>query len=64
MVGANVKDTTEGAKLNRDYINAQCGIAGQKIELGALDDEFEPKLAAENADKLIEPLPVRQSSTD
>lgn len=64
VVGAGVKETTEGAKLYLDSINAKGGIAGQKIELVSLDDKFEPKLAAENAGKLIEPLPVRQSSTD
>ena len=53
-VGAGVKETTEGAKLYLDFINAKGGIAGQKIELVSLDDKFEPKLAAENARKLIE----------
>ena len=32
----------------------QGGIHGQKIELISLDDKFEPKLAQENARKLIE----------
>lgn len=53
-VGAGVKETTGGAKLYLDFINAKGGIAGQQIELISLDDKFEPKLAAENARKLIE----------
>lgn len=53
-VGEGVKETTEGAKLYLDTINAKGGIAGQKIELVSLDDKFDPKLAAENARKLIE----------
>lgn len=53
-VGAGVKETTDGAKLYIDAINAKGGVNGQKIELISLDDKFDPKLAAENARKLIE----------
>ncbi len=53
-VAAGVKETTDGAKLYIDSINAKGGIAGQKIELISLDDKFDPKLAVENARKLIE----------
>lgn len=53
-VGAGVKETTEGAKLYIDAVNAKGGVNGQKIELISLDDKFEPKLAGENALKLIE----------
>lgn len=53
-VAAGVKETTEGAKLYIDAVNAKGGVAGQKIELISLDDKFEPKLAAENARVLIE----------
>ncbi|MDO9116089.1 MAG: ABC transporter substrate-binding protein [Polaromonas sp.] len=53
-VGAGVKETTEGAKLYIDAVNAKGGVNGQKIELISLDDKFEPKLAGENARKLIE----------
>ena len=35
-------------------VNTKGGVNGQKIELIALDDKFDPKLAAENARKLIE----------
>ncbi|PHM19946.1 MAG: amino acid ABC transporter substrate-binding protein [Curvibacter sp. PD_MW3] len=53
-VAAGVKETTDGAKLYIDSINAKGGIGGQKIELISLDDKFDPKLAGENARKLIE----------
>lgn len=53
-VGAGVKETTDGAKLYIDAVNAKGGVNGQKIELISLDDKFDPKLAAENARKLIE----------
>jgi ABC-type branched-subunit amino acid transport system substrate-binding protein len=52
-VAAGVKENTEGAKLYFDHVNATGGINGQRIELVSLDDKFEPKLAAENAKKLI-----------
>jgi ABC-type branched-subunit amino acid transport system substrate-binding protein len=53
-VAAGVKETTDGAKLYIDSVNARGGVHGQKIELVSLDDKFDPKLAAENARKLIE----------
>ncbi len=53
-VSAGVKETTDGAKLYFNAINAKGGINGQKIELISLDDKFDPKLAAENARTLIE----------
>jgi ABC-type branched-subunit amino acid transport system substrate-binding protein len=52
-VAAGVKETTDGAKLYFDSVNARGGINGQSLELVSLDDKFEPKLAAENARKLI-----------
>jgi len=54
QVAAGVKETTDGALLYIDAINAKGGVNGQKIELISLDDKFDPKLAAENARKLIE----------
>jgi ABC-type branched-subunit amino acid transport system substrate-binding protein len=54
QVGAGVKETTDGARLYIDAVNAKGGVNGQKIELVSLDDKFDPKLAAENARKLIE----------
>lgn len=53
-VSAGVQETTTGAKLYLDLINARGGVAGQQIQLVSLDDKFDPKLAAENARKLIE----------
>ena len=46
-VGASVKETSNGAKLYIDAVNAKGGVNGQKIELISLDDKFDPKLAAE-----------------
>lgn len=53
-VAAGVKETTDGARLYLDSVNAKGGVNGQKIELVSLDDKFDPKLAADNARKLIE----------
>ena len=53
-VAAGVKETSDGAKLYINAINAKGGINGQKIELISLDDKFDPKIAAENARILIE----------
>ena len=53
-VAAGVKETTDGAKIYLDAVNAKGGINGQKIELISLDDKFTPKLAGENAQTLIE----------
>lgn len=52
-VAAGVKETTDGARLYLDSVNAKGGVNGQPIELVSLDDRFDPKLAAENARKLI-----------
>ncbi|PJI96061.1 amino acid/amide ABC transporter substrate-binding protein (HAAT family) [Acidovorax sp. 69] len=54
QVAAGVKETTDGALLYIDAVNAKGGVNGQKIELSSLDDKFDPKLAADNARKLIE----------
>lgn len=53
-VSASVKETSEGAKLYIDSVNANGGVAGQQIKLISLDDKFDVKLAAENAITLIE----------
>lgn len=53
-VAAGVKETTDGARLYIEMVNDSGGIHGQKIKLVSLDDKFDPKLAAENARKLIE----------
>jgi branched-chain amino acid transport system substrate-binding protein len=54
IVASGVKETTEGAKLWLDSVNAKGGVNGQKIELISMDDKFDAKLAAENAKVLIE----------
>ena len=51
---AGVKETTDGARLYIDAINAKGGVNGQKIELVSLDDNFDPKVAAENGRILME----------
>jgi ABC-type branched-subunit amino acid transport system substrate-binding protein len=52
-VASGVKENTDGAKLYIDHINASGGVNGQRVELVSLDDKFDPKLAADNAKKLI-----------
>ena len=52
-VAAGVKETTDGARLYLDAVNAKGGIHGQSIELISMDDKFDPKLAAENAQVLV-----------
>ena len=53
-VAAGVKENTDGARLWLDAVNAKGGIAGQQLELVSMDDKFDPKLAAENAQKLAD----------
>jgi ABC-type branched-subunit amino acid transport system substrate-binding protein len=53
-VAAGVKETTDGAKLYIDAINAKGGVNGQPIELLSMDDKFDPKTAAANARTLVE----------
>ncbi len=52
-VASGVKENIDGAKMYFDAVNAAGGVSGRKIELVTLDDRFDPKLAAENARKLI-----------
>lgn len=52
-VAAGVQETTAGAKLYFDSVNAAGGINGKQIELVSLDDKFDPKLSGENAHKLV-----------
>ncbi len=53
-VATSVIETTTGAKLYFDSVNAHGGISGQSIQLLSMDDKFDPKLAAENAKQLID----------
>jgi ABC-type branched-subunit amino acid transport system substrate-binding protein len=52
-VAGGVNETTQGAMLWIDAVNAAGGVAGEKIELLSLDDGFVPARAAENARRLI-----------
>lgn len=52
-VAASVKETTLGAQLYFNAVNAKGGINGEKIELITLDDGFDVKRAAENARVLV-----------
>lgn len=52
-VASGVHENIVGATLYFDSVNAEGGVSGRKVELLTLDDHFEPKLAAENARKLI-----------
>ena len=54
IAASSVKETTEGAKLYLDAVNARGGVNGQKIQLVSLDDKFDPKLTLENAKKLVD----------
>ncbi len=54
QVAASVKELTLGARLYIDHINATGGVNGQKIDLQSLDDGFDPKRAAANAQTLID----------
>jgi len=53
-VGAGVKETTDGAVLYFNSVNAKGGLGGQKIELISMDDKFDVPLAVDNTRKLIE----------
>ncbi|MBX3619685.1 MAG: ABC transporter substrate-binding protein [Rhizobacter sp.] len=52
-VAAGVQETTSGAQLYFDAVNAGGGIHGEPIKLVSLDDKFDPKLSAVNARKLV-----------
>ena len=52
-VASSVTETSDGARLYLDWVNKNGGVHGETIRLVSLDDKFDPKLAAENAQKLI-----------
>lgn len=52
-VAGPVKEMNEGANAYFNLVNKSGGVNGRKIELVTLDDKFDPKLAAENAQALI-----------
>jgi branched-chain amino acid transport system substrate-binding protein len=49
---AGVAETTQGAKLYFDAVNARGGVNGQKIDLVSMDDRFDPPTAKSNAQAL------------
>ncbi|WP_255593423.1 ABC transporter substrate-binding protein [Acidovorax sp. sic0104] len=51
---ATVAESTQGAALYIDHVNARGGVGGQQVELVLLDDKFDPKLTLENTRTLIE----------
>ena len=53
-VAASVGETLQGVSLYLNSVNEKGGVNGEKIKLITLDDKFEPKLAGENAQRLIE----------
>ncbi len=52
-VASGARENTDGARLYLDEVNVLGGVHGQRIHLVSLDDRFDPKLAVENARKLI-----------
>ncbi|CAN5479687.1 ABC transporter substrate-binding protein [soil metagenome] len=52
-VAGPVKETNEGAQAYFDLVNKKGGVHGRKIQLLTLDDKFDPKLTAQNAETLI-----------
>lgn len=52
-IAAPVKEMNEGANAYIASVNSRGGINGRKIELITLDDKFDAKLAAANAELLI-----------
>lgn len=53
QVKGSVEELSLGASLYLDAINKAGGVNGQRIRLVQLDDKFDPKLAAANAETLI-----------
>ena len=53
-VAATVKESSLGAQLYLDAVNAKGGVGGEKIELITLDDKFDTQQALANAKELIE----------
>jgi branched-chain amino acid transport system substrate-binding protein len=53
IIAGPVKEMNECAHAYFALVNRQGGVFGRKIELHILDDKFDPKLAAANAETLI-----------
>ena len=52
-VAGSVGEMTGGARLYIAAVNAAGGVNGRKITLISVDDKFDPKLAGENAARLV-----------
>jgi branched-chain amino acid transport system substrate-binding protein len=52
-IAASTKEALTGTNLYLNSVNAKGGIFGEKIELVVMDDKFDPKLSAPNAEILI-----------
>jgi len=52
-VATSVKETTDGARLYFNAVNARGGVNGQQIKLISLDDQFDVPLARKNVQELI-----------
>lgn len=53
IIAGPVKEMNEGARAYIAQVNKQGGVNGRQIEMRTLDDKFDPKLAAANAETLI-----------
>jgi branched-chain amino acid transport system substrate-binding protein len=53
QIAGSVKEMNGGAKAYIDAVNRQGGVYGRRIEVRTLDDKFDPKLSAVNAETLI-----------
>lgn len=53
IVAGPVKEMNQGVHAYFSQINKQGGIYGRKIRMLTLDDKFDPKLAAANAETLV-----------
>lgn len=51
---AAVKEITDGANLYLNWINRNGGVSGKQIKLISMDDKFDPKTTADNAQILLE----------
>lgn len=53
IIAGPVKEMNEGVNAYISTINQQGGVHGRKIEIKVIDDKFDPKIAAANAETLI-----------
>jgi branched-chain amino acid transport system substrate-binding protein len=53
IISGPVKEMNEGVNAYISSINQQGGVHGRKIEIKVIDDKFDPKTAAANAETLI-----------